>query len=176
MIVDAITVSRGLLRAAHEFLEGTVADVPADRVHWTPPGAGSSIAANYVHVLATEDMTVQGLLKGGQPLAATSWAGKMGVSEPPPMGLGQDLRAWGETARVELGPLRQYAQAVYAATDEFLQSLKPEDLERPYDLSAFGFGQQPMLFLVTNLLLNPSLHCGEISGLKGLSGARGYPV
>jgi len=72
MIVDAITVSRGLLRAAHEFLEGTVADVPADRVHWTPPGAGSSIAANYVHVLATEDMTVQGLLKGGQPLAATS--------------------------------------------------------------------------------------------------------
>jgi hypothetical protein len=174
--LDAIAAFRGLFETAHGFLEGTMADVTVEQVRWVPPGTASTIGANYVHVLASEDLTIQGLLRGSAPLASSDWAGRMGVSEPPPMGPGHDLRAWGTRAMLDLETLRPYAQAVYAATDAYLASLAPEDLGRTFDLSQFGFGQQPMTFLLTNLLLNCALHSGEISCLKGMQGAKGYPA
>jgi hypothetical protein len=153
-----------------------MADVTPEQAHWVPPGKASTIGANYVHVLTGEDMTIQGLMKGGPPLYASSWATKMGVSEPPPVGPGQDLQAWGKRARLDLEALRPYARAVYAATDEYVESLQPEDLNRSFDLSQFDLGQQPMMFLLRALLTNASMHCGEISCLKGLQGAKGYPM
>lgn len=174
--MDSITVLRDLMQGAHEFLEGTMADVTTAQAHWLPAGKVSTIGTNYLHVLASEDMTIQGMFQGGAPLYASTWAGKIGASEPPPFGPGHDNRSWGEHARLDLDAARQYAQAVYAATNAYLASLKPDDLERPFDLSQFGLGQQPMLFLLRALIANASMHCGEISCLKGLQGAKGYPL
>jgi hypothetical protein len=53
----------------------------------------------------------------------------------------------------------------------------PAALARPLDLSTVGLGQQSVLFVLTALLANVSLHCGEISCLKGLQGLQeGYPM
>jgi hypothetical protein len=174
--MTAVELYRHLIRSAHEFLEGTVADVTAEQLDWDPPGRAYSIAANYAHVAASEDLGIQRLLRGGELLAATTWAGRTGMSEPPPLGPGGDTKAWSRRATVEFPALRQYAAAVYAATDAYLASLTADDLARPLDLSAFGFGRQNALFILNALLSNVSLHCGEISCLKGLQGARGYPV
>ena len=72
--------------------------------------------------------------------------------------------------------MRPYGQAVYAATEEYLGSIRPEELSRPIDLSEFDLGKQTVLFVLTAILSNASLHTGEISCLKGQQGAKGYPV
>ena len=73
--MDAIELYRSLLHSAHDFLEGTLADVTPAQFSWDPSGKAFSIGANYAHVLGAEDMTIQGLLQGKAPLAASAWAG-----------------------------------------------------------------------------------------------------
>lgn len=174
--MDAIELYRSLLHSTHDFLEGTLADVTPAQFTWDPPGKAFSIGANYAHVLGAEDMTIQGLLQGKSLLAASAWAGNVGASEPPPLGPGVDVKGWSQRAKLDLAGMRRYGQAVYAATDEYLGSIRPEELSRPIDLSQFGLGKQTVLFVLTAILSNASLHTGEISCLKGQQGAKGYPV
>ena len=56
--MDAIELYRNLLRSAHDFLEGTLADVTPAQFTWDPPGKAFSIGANYAHVLGAEDMAI----------------------------------------------------------------------------------------------------------------------
>ena len=78
--------------------------------------------------------------------------------------------------KVDLGEVRAYAQAVYKQTDDWLASLSPGDLDKPIDMSGFGMGQQPTSTLVAGIVIQHiNNHAGEISCLKGLQGAKGYP-
>ncbi|MHB8766816.1 MAG: DinB family protein [Deferrisomatales bacterium] len=177
----ALSLLRSQLQAAHGLLEGTIGDVSTAQAHWAPGGLALPIGATYAHVVLSEDATINALFRGGAPLFATAWAGKAGVSEPPPgpdphaPGF-PDWRAWGQRERVDLPALRTYAQAVYAGTDGYLATLQDADLTRPVDLSALGLGPATMEYVLTNGVLGNALtHCGEISCLKGLQGTRGYP-
>jgi len=177
----AISLFREQLQAAHQLLEATVGDVVSEEAHWSPPGKANALGANYAHVVIGEDGTINGLLKGGAPLFATEWAGKTGVSDLPPAPDPKapgfpDWSEWANKVKVELRSLREYAQAVYAASDEYLASLTDDDLNRPVDLSALGLGERTVGYLLTNGVLGHAFtHCGEISCLKGLQGKRGYP-
>ena len=174
--MHATELYRHLLKGAHEFLEGTLADVTLPEFTWDPPGKAFSIAGNYAHVVFSEDMAVQSLLKGTDMLAATVWAGRFGASELPPLGPGGDLKGWSHRATVDPATMRAYAEAVYAETDAHLATMTADDFARPLDLSRFGFGQQTALFVLTAILVNASMHTGEISCLKGLQGMKGYPA
>jgi hypothetical protein len=174
--MNAIEMYRSLIRGAHDFLEGTLADVTAEDFGADPPGAAFSIGTNYAHVLTSEDFGVHTLLQDKPTLAASTWSGKLGLAELPPFGPGGDLKTWSRKATIDREALKRYGQAVYAATDAYLASLTPDALDRKLDLSRFGFGQRPTLFVLTALLANASLHTGEISCLKGLQGRKGYPV
>jgi len=174
--MTAIDLYRSLLRTAHEALEGTMADVTPAQVTWDPPGKAFSIAANYIHVVGSEDMGIQRLLRGVDLLATSAWAGRTGVSEMPPLGPGGDLKTWSRQAKVDVPALQRYGQAVYAATDAYLASLTPEDLARRLDLSKLGLGDQPASFILNAIVANAAMHCGEISCLKGLQGQKGYPM
>lgn len=172
---------RELLKNANELLEGTMADVTPEQAHWIPPGTANPIGATYAHVVLSQDGAVNGLLKGGAPLFAAGWAGRTGISELPPApdrarpGF-PDWSGWGRKVTLDLPAARKYAKAVYASSDEFLASLKPEDLARPVDLSFLGIGMSTVGFMISMGILGNGLsHCGEISCLKGLQGRRGYP-
>ena len=80
-----ISLLREQIQAAHQLLEGTVADVTSEEAHWLPAGKALPVGANYAHVVIGEDGVINGMLKGGAPLFAGVWAGKTGVSELPPM-------------------------------------------------------------------------------------------
>ena len=174
--MHATELYRHLLKGAHEFLEGTLADVTLPEFTWDPPGKAFNIAGNYAHVVFSEDMAVQTLLKGTDMLAATGWAGRFGASEMPPLGPGGDLKGWSHRATVDLAAMRAYARAVYAETDAYVSAMTAEDFARPLDLTRFGFGQQTALFILTAILANAARHTGEISCLKGLQGMKGYPA
>lgn len=177
---QAVSLLRAQYQNAHEVLEGTMQDVTSGQAHWSPPGIANPLGATYAHIVVSEDGVINGVLKGSAPLCATSWAGKVGLSEMPPMpGPGEEgLPSWHEWARqvkVDQAALQEYARAVYAATDEYLASLTDEDLNRVLDLSGIGLGQQTLGWMLSLMLANVNWHTGEISCLKGLQGVRGYP-
>ncbi len=178
---NVISLLREQLKGVNDLLEATVADVTREEAHWIPPGVAMPIGATYAHVVVSQDGVINGMLKGGAPLFASSWAGKTGLSELPPdvdrkkPGL-PDWHAWSRKVKVDLPAFRKYARAVYAASDEYLATLRGKDLDRPVDLTALGFGHSAMGFVINTAVLgNAFTHCGEISCLKGLKGKKGYP-
>ncbi len=173
----AITLFKEQVKDARGLLEGTMADVTEELATWQPGGKAIPIGAHYAHVVTAQDMGLHGLLKGTAPLIASSWAERAGLSEPPPFGPGSPLDEWALKAKISLQQLREYASAIYAATDEYLDTLTENQFSRRLDLSAFGFGEQPASFILINGWINNVwLHCGEISCLKGVQGQKGYPV
>jgi hypothetical protein len=176
--MDTISFIRQQLDAAHRFLEGTLGAIGEDHAQWLPPGTANPVGATYAHVVVSEDIIVHGLLQQQAPLAASAWAGRTGLSEPMPMpdGNWEDYGPWARRVRLDLGPLREYAQAVYADTDAYLAGLTPAALDAPMDLTAMGLGQVTLGWVIGRLLLGHVDNItGELSALKGIQGLRGYP-
>lgn len=172
--MDAVSVLRQQLKEAHNWLEVTMEGVTAEQAHWKPQGKANPIAACYVHVVLAEDFLVNALFKGGAPLAASTWLGKTGISEMPPLpGEGGSWFAWGRRVRVDLPAARRYAEAVYESSDKLFESLKEGDLTKEMKSPA---GVQTGLWLINNGLIGHFRDfTGEISCLKGLQGLKGYP-
>ena len=59
------------------------------------------------------------------------------------------------------------------ATDAYLATLTPADLET--EIEALGTKQPLGSFLGAGLVAHINWHTGEISCVKGLQGAKGYP-
>jgi hypothetical protein len=173
--MDAIALLREQIKGAHDIMEGTMADVTQPQMDWTPPGLANPLGATYGHYLFTEDWVIQTLMKGGPSLLETAWAGKHGMVAPHPTDWAQ-YPAWTRSARVDLATVREYGQAVYEATDAYLATLKPEDLSQIRDLSGMGMGPTPISWILSTFLLaHANNMAGEISCLKGIQGAKGYP-
>ncbi len=75
---------------------------------------------------------------------------------------------------MELPAFREYARAVYAATDAYVGGLSEAALERKVDT---GFiGEQTVAFVLTNIAAwHVAEHGGEIAALKGVQGLKGLP-
>lgn len=76
--------------------------------------------------------------------------------------------------KLDIGQAREYAKAVYKATDDYLGTLSPEDLDDEIDVPGIGKSSRAY-FLGIGALIHPANHVGEISALKGVQGAKGYP-
>ena len=114
-----------------------------------------------------------------RPAGRLTWMDRTGLSEPMPMpGPGwADYGPWTRRVKVDLDQLRAYAQAVAAETDSWLAGLSDGDLDRPMDLSGIGLGQHTWASAIALLLANHlGTETGEIAVLKGIQGARGYPM
>lgn len=152
-----MTSARALLRwqlqLAHELLDGAIGPLSAEAVRRRPPGAGALAAACYAQVLLCEDLSVNGVLAAGKPLALSTWVGLTGLSELPPLAGPTDWHAWSRRVQLDLARLRPYAGAVYASTDAYLAGLPDEALE-----------PEPECVL-TALLLDLSMRRGEIACL-----------
>lgn len=166
---------REQLREAHDFLDETLGDVTDEELHWLPPGTANPIGATFAHVVMGEDLMINGLVRGVAPLFYTSFAGRFGLSEPPPMPNQGDWDAWARKVRVDLPALREYAKAVYENSDEYVASLNDDDLAKDIDLSLFEMGVKPLSWFLGNVVLSHvTTHCGEVACLKGLQGGHGY--
>ena len=152
-----------------------MADVTDEIANRPAPGRANPIGASYMHVVLGEDRNLNGRIRQVPLLATSSFAGRPGVDKlPPPPGT--DLGEWYHTVTVELAPARQYARAVFEASEEFVGSLTEQDLARTIDMSFTGLGILPLALWVDVFL---TAHCnnlaGEISALKGVFGLKGYP-
>ncbi len=175
--MEIISLLREQLRAAHEYLDETMADVTAEQAQWIPPGRATPLGANYLHLVQSEDMIINGALQQKGTLAETTWAGRIGADEPMPTPPWEeeDYMAWSRRVQMDLPKLKEYAQAVYAASDEYIATLTPEDLNRSVDLSAMGMSPVTLAWVLSRYITGHADNiCGEASALKGLQGAKGY--
>jgi len=171
--LDAIAVLREQLKQAHEFFEATMADVAPEQAQWAPPGVALPLGAVYAHGVCGEDFVVNHLLKGGKPLYEADFADESGISAPQPY---VDPE-WARGLRLDLAKARCYAQAVFAATDAYVAGLDSDELSRTIDMTHVGWGSSPLSFVLGRFLIGHIDNMtGEISCLKGLQGAKGYPM
>ncbi len=157
---------------AFRILDQVAADVTQEQADWQPPGTALSIGALYWHIFSSTDSMVHQWCLDQAPLSQSAgWEEKVLLSSVPEGE--EDHAARMRAARIDLPVMREYAQAVTAATQGWLASLAPEDLERKMEtpVGELNLGQ----LVATFFLWHIDAHCGEISALKGCQGARGYP-
>jgi hypothetical protein len=173
----ALQLIKEALQNARETFDATTADIADEHVHKDPGGKAFPLGATYAHLIMSEDAIVQGMIQKKPSLFETSWKDKTGASAPmPPMDANwsEANEKWSKSVQVDLAQMRKYAQAVYKATDEYVNSLKDEDLEKEIDLGAWG--KKTIAFMLYGFVIaHTNSLTGEISALKGVQGAKGYP-
>lgn len=173
----ALQLLKDELKNAREGFQGTVGDITEEHLHKDPGGKAFPIGATYAHLVFSEDVIVHGMLQGKAPLYETTFKDKTGASSPmPPMDANWSTanEEWSKTVKVDLTQLGEYAQAVFAATDEYINSLKDEDLEKEIDLG--DWGKKSMAEMLYGFIIGHTYALtGELSALKGIQGAKGYP-
>jgi hypothetical protein len=169
--MDAMGFVKQEVRWAHDYLDMVTADITPEQLGWIPPGIANPAAAVLAHAVTEEDF-ICALLACRRPLYEVGWLGRTGVSDPR-LGMTSE---WARTVRLDLSDFRGYTRAVYAALDDFLSSLSDADLDRAADLSSLGFEGKSVGWALTALVVSHTNNMiGELSCLKGLQGAKGYP-
>src|SRR5258708_12694213 len=126
--LSARALLRWQFRVAHELLEAAIGRLTTEAVLRRPAGTAGSDGACYAQVVLCEDLSVNGILGAGTPLALSTWIGRTGVSEIPWLADPTGWRAWARYVRLDFGELRPYARAVYAPTDPYLADLSDDAL------------------------------------------------
>jgi hypothetical protein len=127
--LSARVLLRWQFRLAHELLDATIEHATTEALHRCPPGTAAPAGACYAQGVLCEDLSVNGVLAAGRPLALSTWVGRTGLSEIPPLAGPTDWRAWARRMRLDQAKLRPYAKAVYASTDAYIAALPDEALE-----------------------------------------------
>ena len=169
---SAVNLLRGQFSQMAGWLEGTMDGVTDEIASYNPPGAASPIAGQAAHAITGLDFFLLGMAAGKQPLLLGSFAGKSGISEPPPQG--GEWSAWAENVKVDLPAFHEYAKAVFAEIDSYLASISDEDLQQEKEFGPAG--TQTVSWACNILILNTYCHTGEISCIKGMKGLKGYPM
>lgn len=169
--MDVKTTLKEQMQALHGTLEAAIRDCSADALTRKLPGSTiNSVGAVYAHTIFSEDGLLNGLIRGGTPVYfAGAWAPKIGL-EMPKGGMEPD---W--TVALDIDLFRQYAAAVYKATDDYLATASDADLDRVVDA---GFAPpMPVRSFVANILAwHVATHQGEVSALKGVQGLNGLDL
>ena len=177
-MTKSVKLLRDQLKDAHGWLEATMADVKEKNLNVVPPGKANPLGASYAHAVMAEDGIVHGLLQGKMPLMARDFAGKFGADKPMPQPGPEwaHYNEWTKDVKVNLRELREYAQAVYAASEAYIAGLTDEDLDKSIDFTNVGMGQKTLAWAIGTLVIG-HLHdmTGEVSVLKGIQGLKGYP-
>ncbi|MDZ7726827.1 MAG: DinB family protein [Dehalococcoidia bacterium] len=165
--MDARDLLRRQFGFAHQLLEQTLDDVtPVSAAARQEGSTIGSIASIYGHAVAAEDAFVAGATENGMTvLQAGDWSDRTGIPVARPF---QDDE-WARLT-VDLAAMREYARAVYEATDQFLATAPDEVIFREVD----GPGRKVMLFPEV-ALTHTAQHWGEIAALKGIQGMKGLP-
>ena len=147
-------------------------DLTQEQADWVPPGIANPIGATYWHTVVGADVIVHKWCAGQAPISESAgWREKVLLASGPE-GEGETLEHM-LSIRVDVAALHEYAQAVAEATQGWLASLSPEDLERRLEspIGELSLGELLESFVIWHI----NAHCGEISALKGCQGVKGYP-
>jgi hypothetical protein len=163
--MDTKTTLAQQLQTFHSIMEMAIGDCGNDMTARKLPDATiNSIGAIYAHTVFSEDGLLNGLVRGQKPIYYTGgWAEKIGI-DMPQGGMDPEWKP-----EFDLKLFRDYAKAVYQATDAYVSDA---ELEKIVDA---GFAPpMPVQSFIANILAwHVVTHQGEISALKGVQGVDG---
>lgn len=172
----AVEILSESLKSTHQVLQQTMADVTDEVAAFMPPEKANPIAGTYGHLVLGEDMFLHTFLKNSKQLSETSWKDRTGFSSPHPTEWQTEYPKWLKTVKMDTEKAKEYANAVFQATEEYVAGLTDEDLEKEVDMSAFGWGKMKIGDFLNNMIIGHANNIlGEISVLKGIQGLKGYP-
>ena len=153
---------------AHTTMLQVVEDLSDEQLHHRLPGATiNPIAGVLAHAVISEDRFTNAVLRGDQRLFETGWGERLGLVEAE-----RDHR-FEDFALRDRAAFMQYANEVFAGTERYLASVRPDDLERPVKLRD---RELPAGQVLARLVAGHSLqHSGEMAAIKGAMGLKGLP-
>ena len=161
--MDAIGYLKYQFSGLHERSCMPLAGLTDEQINRLPPGKANKIGTVLLHALSGEDQFIQLFLQE-KPLLwdSQNWSAKIGIPYPP-----GGPKGWDEAkaCTLSLAAILEYQQAVYAATNAYIESLSPDDLDciMPF----FGY-KLPLALILSMCVCHSAEHFGEISGLKGV--------
>lgn len=157
------------LGAASGNLEKAVVDLNAYELSWRPGLESNPIGFILWHMTRSEDSIVHGLLMGGKPQVweTGKWGEKLGLSpDPKNSGNSYTMEQVANFPACTAADLLDYHKAVRAATLEYLDTVKPEDLE--VKVPFFGGSEVPRSFVLSIVVVEVGTHAGQIGYLRGM--------
>lgn len=154
-------------RWARRQADSVLLDVTDEQFNWVPPGTVSPIRAIFLHLVTIEDAYIQETILGKARLwVEGGWEQKIGSRAPWRGENWDDLKH----KPLTLEDVAEFQLVVRAATDAYLESLTPEELDRRVEFE----GRERRIGDVLSMLIVHNLsHAGEMAALKGVQGAAG---
>jgi DinB superfamily len=202
-VTESTPTIQSALKAAlvvtHRWVEGTLGDIDDELANRPGIGLSHSIAAIVAHAVLLEDAMLnhfcltrvpvvapswvgptcpycsQDGMIHTTPLFASNWAGRTGVNPLlPRFGSSEaDFVNWYGSVRIDMAVNRAYRQAVFAQSEEFIDSAADAAWARIVDSQ---IGPMPVAnFYASVFIGHINLHIGEVSAIKGALGRKGYP-
>ncbi len=172
--MDTLQLTQFSLANAFDTLAQVCCDLTQEQADWQPPGIANPIGALYWHTISGVDEVVYRWALQQEPLHQRSgWKEKvLAVTVPEPTGE-EGWLEWMRAIRVSLPALHEYAKALAEDLQTWLATLTPEALDRMLKtpIGEYSIVQMLEVFVIWHI----DVHCGEISALKGIQGAKGYP-
>lgn len=153
----------------HNVMEGVVADCDAETLTKVVGGNIGTIGAIYAHAVFDEDGWIAGVTGNPTLWESGGWSAQTGLEEIS----GRQSQEWAQSVTYDVAKFREYAQAVYAQTDEFLAGLSDEDVDR--EIEAFGSKTTIGRHVGSLGLWHVMTHQGEMAAVKGAQGLKGLP-
>jgi hypothetical protein len=161
------------LKRLHTMLDGCLGGLTPDQLHAVPGGhpRANTIAWNLWHVVRTEDNVVRFVLQNRRPPVWTEggYADTLGL---PPVAQGTGMStADAQALRIkDVGLFREYAQKVWASSDEYLTAVDPASLDRVVTVKPLG--DMPVIRVLAQVCVaHGMMHVGEIDLARTLIGA-----
>jgi len=159
------------IRDCRHTIDGIMKNMTDELFNWPSPGTANTISATFVHFIHSEDHFIQTIIQGKPTLwESDHWSEKTGVAKPPH--IGEDWSNF-KHMHITLPPLLEYQHAVWAATNAYLTTLTPQELDRKVK---FAGGERSVADMLILSISQSLAHAGEIAALKGIQGAKGLPV
>ncbi len=166
------TIAVDFIKDSFQSIHGSYRDARSgqtpEQMHFAPEGESHSVAWILFHTTRIEDMLINTICQS-KPLifAEGDWAERTGLPAEG-FGTGQTTEQAGQVGIKDLDAFTEYAEAVYAATDAFLDGISDEDLSREVKLGqrTETVSDNIRLHLLTHL----NGHRGEINLIRGMQG------
>jgi uncharacterized damage-inducible protein DinB len=160
---ELLTDAFGRIR---EGVHDLLTDLDDDALAWRPEPHANSIAWLVWHLLRVQDDHVSHVAGTDQVWTSQGYAGRFGLPfDERETGYGQTAEQVGQV-RVGGGLLHEYADAVSDATDAFVATLGPDDLDRVVDER-----WDPPVTLgvrLVSVVNDDAQHLGQAAYVKGL--------
>lgn len=165
--MDTVEYIKNSLSFAHRALTDACNGTP-EQLHFVPEGGSHSIAWCLWHTARIEDVIINSRSRGEPLIWNEQWADRVGLPfEGTGNGMSDDEA---QQIRVkDMDAFRAYQEAVWSQTEEFLNSITDQDLQRPIprrDGSTETIAQAISLHMIGHF----NGHRGEINLLRGMQG------